>query len=91
MIRATNATLAGWLGAAALPQPLAPGLLFMNAAFFMVLLIDQRNRQALLAVASGALLYGPIHAVLPEMALLLAGVLGGTAAFLLGDRLRTPP
>jgi len=85
---AAIATLGGWLGAAALPQPVALGLLFMNAAFFMVLLIDQRNRQALLAVASGTVLYGPIHAVLPEMALLLAGVLGGSVAFLLGDRLR---
>ena len=72
----------------ALPAPLALGLLFLNAAFFMVLLADSRNRQALLAVALGALLCWPVHAVLPEASLVLAGVAGGTLAFVFGDRLR---
>ncbi len=85
---AAVATLAGYLGAAALPAPLALGLLFLNAAFFMVLLADSRNRQALLAVVLGALLCWPIHAVLPEASLVLAGVAGGTLAFVFGDRLR---
>lgn len=85
---AAVAALAGWLGAAALPWPLALGLLFMNAAFFMVLLVESRNRQVLLAVALGAVLCPLLHAVLPEASLLLAGVLGGTGAFVLGERLR---
>lgn len=88
---AAAATLGGYFGAAALPGPLALGLLFLNAAFFMVLLVDSRSRQALLAVALGAVLYVPIHAVLPEASLVLAGVAGGTLAFLLGDRLRRRP
>src|SRR3546814_10292846 len=37
------ATFAGYLGAAGLPHPLALGLLFLNAAFFMVLLADSRS------------------------------------------------
>jgi len=86
---AALAAFAGWLGAAALPKPLALGLLFMNAAFFMVLLAESRNRQVLLAVALGVVLCPPIHAVLPEASMLLAGVLGGTGAFLFGDRLRS--
>lgn len=88
---AAFATLAGYLGAAGLPRPAALGLLFLNAAFFMVLLVDQRNRQVVLAIALGALLCWPIHAVLPEAALVLAGVGGGTLAFVLGDRLRAGP
>lgn len=88
---AALAALAGWLGAAALPKPLALGLLFMNAAFFMVLLAESRSRQVLLAVGLGAVLCPPIHAVLPEASMLLAGVLGGTGAFILGDRLRPGP
>ena len=88
---AAVATLAGYLGAAALPAPLSLGLLFLNAAFFMVLLVDSRDRQALLAVALGALLCAPIHAVLPEASLVLAGVAGGTLAFVFGGRLRRRP
>src|SRR3546814_14920443 len=56
------ATFAGYLGAAGLPHPLALGLLFLNAAFFMVLLADSRSGQALLAVGLGAVLCIPAHA-----------------------------
>lgn len=83
-------TTAGYFGAASLPGAIGLGLLFMNAAFFMILLVDSRNRQALLAVGLGALLCAPIHAVLPEASLLLAGVAGGTLAFVFGERLRRP-
>lgn len=85
---AAVATFAGYHGAAGLPGPLALGLLFLNAAFFMVLLADSRSRQALLAVALGAVLCVPIHAVLPEASLVLSGVIGGSVAFVLGDRWR---
>lgn len=57
----------------------------------MVLLVDSRNRQALLAVALGAALCGPVYAVLPEAALVISGIAGGTLAFLFGDRLRRQP
>src|SRR3546814_963603 len=60
------ATFAGYLGAAGLPHPLALGLLFLNAAFFMVLLADSRSGQALLAAGPGAVLCIPGHEVLPE-------------------------
>lgn len=83
-------TIAGYLGAAGLPRPLALGLLFLNAASFTVLLIETRNRQALLAVVLGAALCAPIHSVIPEASLVLASVIGGTLAFVLGDRLRKP-
>src|SRR3546814_790849 len=85
------ATFAGYLGAAGLPHPLALGLLFLNAAFFMVLLADSRSGQALLAVGLGAVLCIPAHAVLPEASLLIAGMAGGSIAFVLGGRLRRAP
>lgn len=83
-------TLAGYLGAAGLPRPLALGLLFLNAASFTVLLAETRSRQALLAVLLGAGLCAPIHMVLPEASLVLASVIGGTVAFVFGDHLRKP-
>src|SRR3546814_14650173 len=46
------ATFAGYLGAAGLPHPLALGLLFLNAAFFMVLLADSRSGHAHIGRAS---------------------------------------
>ncbi len=80
-------TAAGFLAADALPSIVTLGLVFLNPIYFMlVFAADLRDRMKVYALAAGAVLGPALHLLTPDWGLLLAGVLGGTTAFL-ADRL----
>ena len=67
--------------------PLALALVFLNPVYFMLLCLeDLRSRQRVLALLGGAAACLLVHPLLPDWSLLLAGLGGGSAGFLLGRR-----
>jgi predicted branched-subunit amino acid permease len=79
---ATLATVTGYLGAAGLPKPLALALLFINACFLLLLLLDTKGRGAAVAVVTGVAAGIPLNMYLPDTGLIVTGLIGGTAGFL---------
>lgn len=80
-------TTLGYVAAGAVPPQVTHGLIFLNPVFFMlVLLVDLRQRARAYALLLGAVLGPALHALTPTWGLLIAGLIGGTAAFL-ADRL----
>jgi predicted branched-subunit amino acid permease len=77
----------GYVLADTLPLPLAATLVFFTPAFFLVSLLSGiRWRFEYVALVLGAVL-GPLtFRVAPEYDLFVAGIFGGTAAFLLAHR-----
>lgn len=77
----------GYLLADTLPLPLAAGLVFFTPAFFLVSLLSGiRWRFEYGALLLGAVLGPMTYRIAPEFDLFVAGIAGGTAAYLL-DRL----
>jgi len=80
-------TAAGYYLVHELPPLAAAGLIFLTPAFFFISLIAGAKRKAdMIAVVFGAVL-GPVaYVIAPGFDMLIAGLLGGTAAFVLGQR-----
>lgn len=85
---AAISTALGYYGASALPQPLALALLFLNACFLLILLVDTRERAAIVSVVAGVAIGIPVNTALPDTGLIVTGVVAGTLGFLAGERLR---
>ncbi len=77
----------GYLAAGAFPPPVSLALVFLNPLYFMLLCLqDLANRPRALALLFGAAFCAVLHPFIPDWSLLIAGVAGGTAAFLIGKR-----
>lgn len=87
MSAGTLGTVIGYFGVGLMPRPIALGLIFMNPLFFAVLLAGVQSRPSMIALVVGAPLGVMFHLVVPDLDLLLTGVVGGTLAFLLNNRL----
>ena len=70
-----------------LPPLAAAGLIFLTPAFFFISLIAGAKRKTdMIAILFGAI-FGPIaYFIAPGFDMLIAGLLGGTAAFVLGQK-----
>lgn len=80
---ALGGTTLGYVVAGAVPPQVTHGMIFLNPVFFMlVLLVDLRQRARVYSLLLGAALGPLLHALTPTWGLLLAGLIGGTAAFL---------
>jgi|SRR5688572_30766312 predicted branched-subunit amino acid permease len=74
----------GYVLAELLPLPLAAALVFFTPAFFLVSLLSGiRWRFEYVALLLGAALGPMTYSVAPELDLFVAGLVGGTAAYLL--------
>lgn len=83
------ATAVGYFMAGGFPEPLRLGFLFLAPVYFFVILIgDVRTALAAWALACGALAGPLIHMMSPQWSVLLAGLIGGTLAYLIQRRLR---
>jgi len=78
------ATALGYYLAEGFPQTVRLGFVFLAPVYFFVILIgDARTALAIAALACGAVA-GPImHFVSPQWSVLLAGLVGGTIAYLI--------
>ncbi|MGI9338513.1 MAG: AzlC family ABC transporter permease [Gammaproteobacteria bacterium] len=81
------ATIGGYLAGALLPRYLLLGLLFLNPAYFLYMMLRSLTRQSdALAMLAGMILLPPMHYLLPEWDILAAGVVGGTIIFVISRR-----
>jgi len=88
---ATLGTVVGYEATTALPRPIILGLIFLNPAYFALVFADVRTRSGALALAFGAPM-GPIaHMVSPEWGLPIAGLVAGTLAFVVDNKMRDRP
>ncbi|HYH43869.1 MAG TPA: AzlC family ABC transporter permease [Burkholderiales bacterium] len=78
------ATIAGYYLAGSFPPIVRLGFVFLNPVYFVVLLIGEaRTKLAVAALVCGAVA-GPLaHLVNPQWSVLLAGVAGGSVAYLI--------
>lgn len=86
------ATAVGYFLPDALPQRLTLALIFLNPIYFLSIFLGDIGRpNRALSLLLGALL-GPLFFLLdPDWSLLLAGLIGGSLAFALGQRRRGRP
>ena len=78
------ATIAGHMAGASLPPHLLVGLLFLNPAYFLYMMLRSLARKSdAAAMLLGMLLLPPAHYFLPEWDILAAGLIGGTIVFAL--------
>lgn len=77
------ATFAGFFVAGLLPAVVKLGFVFLSPVYFLLILSGEvRDRLWVLALACGALA-GPLaHLLSPQWSVMLAGLVGGTVAFL---------
>ena len=79
-------TAAGYWAASALPKEIALGLLFLNPAYFLCMIIrglDGKPHAA--AIIFGLILCAPLHFVSADWGIIAAGIVGGSAAFFIFD------
>jgi predicted branched-subunit amino acid permease len=80
-----SATTLGYLSADSLPMPVATALVFLTPCFFLIALLQgSRGLSDHLSIALGAGIGIITMQFAPDYDLLVAGVAGGTLAFLLG-------
>ncbi len=87
MLSAGSGAALGFVAAGRLPLLVQAALLFMTPVYFLLsTLAGAVSRSDYLAIAGGAALAPVAHAVSPDLDLLIAGVVGGTVAYLAGKR-----
>lgn len=74
-------TALGFILTAALPRPLALGLVLVNPLFLLLLLVDSRSRPVIFALIGGIILGPTIHPLAPDWGLLATGLVAGTGGF----------
>lgn len=80
-------TAVGYLLAGVLPVAVAAGFLFVTPLYFMLSMIATARVEAdWLAIIAGALLGPPLFVIVPGFELLIAGLAGGTLAYVIGRR-----
>jgi predicted branched-subunit amino acid permease len=82
-------TAIGYLLPGLLPASVTLGLVFLNPIYFMLIFAaDARARARALALGFGAICGPLLHLVSPEWGLLATGLIAGTLAFAIDERLR---
>ncbi len=83
------ATALGFLASAGLPAAATLGLVFINPLYFMLIFVaDLAHRHRAPALIIGAILGPLFHLLSPDWGLLATGLIGGSLAFLIGERHR---
>jgi predicted branched-subunit amino acid permease len=88
IINSMVATAVGYMIAGVIPKPLLGGMLFLTPIFFLLTLFKgAKTRVDYAAIAFGLVLLVGLQPVLPNLAMLIAGVGGGTFAYFLRHKL----
>ena len=80
-------TIIGYLSADYLNKNMMIGLAIVNPVYFFCMMIGaMKNKSTSIAVVGGTTLGPAIYLISTEWALLFAGLIGGTVAFLVGEK-----
>jgi len=81
------ATIGGYVAASALPVALKLALVFLNPLFFLLVFsADVKGAGNIAAILAGAAIGLAVHPVWPDWSLIAGGVVGGSIAFLVGEK-----
>ncbi|MDH5188506.1 MAG: hypothetical protein OEW37_06060, partial [Rhodospirillaceae bacterium] len=84
-------TAIGFFLSDAVPRPVSIGLVFLNPLYFTLLfLVDLRKPSKVIALVLGAVLGPLLFLFSSDWSLLLTGIIGGTAAYFLGQKIDGP-
>ncbi|MDH3335808.1 MAG: hypothetical protein OEL50_04105, partial [Rhodospirillaceae bacterium] len=84
-------TAIGFFLSDAVPRPVSIGLVFLNPLYFTLLfLVDLKKPTKVIALVLGAILGPLLFLFSSDWSLLLTGIIGGTAAYFLGQRIDGP-
>ena len=84
---AVISTLLGYLISDYLTKEMMIGLAIVNPIYFLCMMIGaMSNLKIIVAVLSGALLGPILYLITPEWSILIAGIIGGSIAFLTKDK-----
>jgi predicted branched-subunit amino acid permease len=84
---AVPGTVLGYLLAGRVPSAVTAGLVFLNPLFFLLLFAEVRSRASRLALLAGGVSGPIVHAWAPGWSIVICGLAGGTAAFLIDKAL----
>ena len=86
---AVTGTLLGYHGAVLLPAALLLGLIFVSPLFFALVLAAVPGRAERLSMLLGCATISIVHTLFPSVDLLIAGVVGGSLGFAVGNFWKT--
>lgn len=85
---ATCGGAAGYLMATGTPESITAALLFMSPIYFIVaMLAGTRDLEGMIPIVIGVVLGPVLHLLVPELDLLLTGLIGGSLSYFLSPRL----
>ncbi len=84
----TPATILGFMAAGQVPSYLNLGMVFINPLFFLLTFTEVKPRANRIAILLGAPLGLLAYLWFPDYSLLIAGLLGGTVAYMIDRSLR---
>ncbi|MFM1870349.1 MAG: hypothetical protein RLY99_1093, partial [Pseudomonadota bacterium] len=84
----TPATILGFMAAGQVPSYLNLGMVFINPLFFLLTFTEVKPRGNRIAILLGAPLGLLAYLWFPDYSLLIAGLLGGTVAYMIDRSLR---
>ena len=91
IVAAAAATAIGFVASDRLGPTLKLGFVFMNPLYFILVLAgDIRGRMMALALAAGAIAGPAAYLATPQWSVLVAGLVGGTLAFVVSRAMRAP-
>jgi predicted branched-subunit amino acid permease len=81
------ATVGGYVAASELPAALKLALVFLNPLFFLLVFsADVKGAGNIAAILGGAIIGLAVHPWWPDWSLIAGGVVGGSVAFVIGER-----
>ncbi|HEY4135937.1 MAG TPA: AzlC family ABC transporter permease [Alphaproteobacteria bacterium] len=82
------ATVCGFAAASTLPVTLKLALVFLNPLFFLLVFADDvKGADNVAALLAGAVIGLAVHPFWPDWSLLIGGVVGGSIAFVVGEKI----
>jgi predicted branched-subunit amino acid permease len=89
MLAAVAGTLLGYHISGVLPRPMVLGFVFLSPLFFALVLSGVSDAPGRLSLLSGCLVMIVAHAWIPDLDLLVTGILGGSLGFFVGRRIQS--
>ncbi len=82
------ATVGGYVAASQLPIAIKLALVFLNPLFFLLVFsADVKGADNIAAIIAGAAIGLAVHPLWPDWSLMAGGVVGGSIAFVIGERM----
>lgn len=87
LLAAVTGTVLGYHASGVLPEPIVLGFVFLSPLFFALVLSGVPGLPGRLSLVFGCAVMMIAHALVPDVDLVVTGIVGGTLGFVIGRRL----